>query len=329
MPVINQTAGFWRSQNLDAPSTQIFPFIFANSQISLSNEYSGLIRSIGGVDLDRILINFSNISDAHSLFTFEGVVAARLWFLQSNATVGSHVFKSLNGIDPESFNSSLTHLRLRVSGGSLRGPPNALAQAFDPNGCVEIDFFGAAVISNLDLNCNSPYSLDPKDRCEIEMTGANLIDNRFCVFNNTAQMAIFWTKMNITVTTPLLAPVMTWIRDVMPIYVGPNYFLTLPRHPTTAPRNDLNADSTTSKRDSSISFLFSGSITCGTTQSFVSNGITMDKDATLDIPGATFSGRNFLRWEQKSSPRASWDPLSSSKALYLSLWMVLELRTSS
>lgn len=237
----------------------------------------------------------SNITDAYSIFTFEDSVSARLWFSKSNATVASHVFKSLNGIDASTFNSSITHLRLRVDGGSLQGPPNALAQSFDPNGCIDLDFFDDALISNLDINCNSPSSRSPKDRCEYSFTGATLLDNRLCVFNNTDTTAIFWTHMNITVTTPLLAPVMTWLRDVLPIYPGPNYFLTLPRQSTGSSPSNIDSDVSTSSRDSGISFLFSGNIVCSTTESFVTNGLTLDTNATLDITGATFSGQIFLR----------------------------------
>lgn len=156
-----------------------------------------------------IALNRADTHDAHHIYSFDELSPTALSIVKSKVNVISNVFLSVNGVDPISFNAQAKPLDLTVSEATITGPKNALAQAYDPHGCVNVNMMDS-VVSNLDINCNAPSSGNLKDRCTYDMSGMTLRDNHLCVYGSAGSMSTpRWYQVAIVVSMPPIAPIMT------------------------------------------------------------------------------------------------------------------------
>lgn len=184
-----------------------------NSRIYLSAGYSGLVHSSGSLGPASITLTDANTLDAHHIYSFEEATPTELWIANSKVEVSSNIFRAVNGVDPATFNSKTTPLTLKLSVATIIGPENALAQSYDPNGCVNLDLKNS-VVKNLEINCNAIKSIDSKDRCTYSVSGTTFRDNHLCVSGVAGSVGPSFSEVGIVVSMPPIAPVMTVFNNV-------------------------------------------------------------------------------------------------------------------
>ena len=245
-----------------------------NGNVQLASNYSGLVFSAGGSSPRWIKFASSRITNPGALVTFKEAVVTELLLMDSTVTEARHLFNSLTPINPTSFNSSAAPLELIITTSTVTGPSTGFGQVYDPNACVDISV-SVASVSGFEINCNSPDSTNEKDRCDYQFSQTQVIDNHLCIFG-TPSSSFDISQTNFVVTTPLKAPVMTWIRDVSLYLAGSTSFTT--------------TGSASAANDTSIAYLFSG-INKIPDYPFISfRDITMDTGARLDLFMGNFSG---------------------------------------
>ena len=203
----------------------------------------------------------------------------------ANVEVTGRVFDPLFGIDPISFDSSVSKLSLKLFQSSMKGPVGGFAQVVDSNACVAIDFLGAEV-SNMVINCNSPESTKPKDRCSWSAWSSNFTDSRVCVLGQPSDEVTMFSTQFIA-HKPLIAPLMYWFRNIT--ITGADTVLRTVEAPSATSSSSSTNDA------ASVAFLLSNKITFDTGASLVADGMVMDTGAELVVAEATFSGESTLR----------------------------------
>lgn len=273
-------------------STKKLPtFTIDNSTVQLSADLSGLVFSAGGSGPSTVAIKQSQVTTPFALVTFNETTATKLRITSSTIISAEKIFKSLRGIDASNFDSSVAPLALVISSSTVTGRSTGLlTQVYDPNACVNLDFFNSSV-SFLDMNCNSPNSLATKDRCSYEFASSTLTDNRICIFGvHYSPIPMLETKFIVS-ANPTRAPVMTWLRNVEIEQALGTVFKAIAQTPTGS--SALKAGNTGSSLAppslESTPFLFSGRVAFDTLAEVWFNRFTLDVGAKLDVPEATFS----------------------------------------
>ena len=266
-------------------SRTIKSFSVDNSLIFLTPSFSGLLKLSDGAPLPLIDINGgTNISQATSIISFSKLEPMKISLNNANVQVTGRVFDPLFAIDPISFDSSVSKLSLKLSESTMKGPVGGFAQLLDGDACVDIDFTSAE-LSNVVINCNSPESTNPKDRCSWSTWATNFTDSRICVLGQPSDKVTMYSVQFIA-HKPLIAPLMYWFRDIT--ITGVEIVMQ-----TVEPSAAL---SSADDAVASVAFLLSNKITFAYAHnSLVVKGIVMDTGAELIVNQVTFSGETTLR----------------------------------
>lgn len=223
----------------------------------------------------------------------------------SNSKIGviSNIFKSTNGVDPITFNSEVKPLTLTVSQATIKGPVNSFAQIYDTNGCVNLDV-SISTITNLDINCNAPTSVNAKDRCTYSVRSTTFRDNRLCVSGTgSTSKTPRWDEVGIVVSTPPIAPVMTLFNNIVTKSNTWTILTTVTRQPSDSPTAVVPIASSPSSNN--VPFLLAGSskltgtvsaqyLTLETSAQVTFDRIMLDADSKILLRDGSslISGRN-------------------------------------